>query len=543
MIPGRSRFERGVLLLGAALLAAGCTTGSAARKARVPQSESAATIAAATADFEAGRDAALAGDFACAQEAFARAVDAVRPVGSPPPVDPALIAFSDELYDGILRYEALAAPPEDSGSAENHPAPELEKIEASTASAEAISNARTAVVSDAASSTFDLPIVVNESVLRILATFQNDFHGVFANGLARSGRFVPMIRRIFQEEGIPRDLAQVAMIESSFLPHARSPKAARGLWQFMPKTGRHYGLRSNSVIDERADPEKATRAAAHYLSFLHELFHDWYLAMAAYNAGEGKILRAMERTRLSDFWQLAASGSLRVQTQNYVPAVIAAILISKNPQHYGFEVDYEKPLEYETVALNRPVRLSDLADRDTASLEDLRALNPELKTGVTPQAPEGYELKVPTGARESVQTAFVAAPTARPPATRRHVVRAGETLSSIAARFGVTPTTLAAANGLSVRARLKKGRVVVIPGREVVRVASQRQKKARAQKTLVASAEDSSKPQSYRVRGGDTLYRIAIRHRTTVAELLAVNSLSDSLIRPGDRLKIPARAH
>jgi len=531
-------------LLAAALLGAGCSAVGLSRKHAAAVSPAAVTIAAATSDFQIGRDAALGGDLACAQEAFDRALDAVRPPGSPPPSDPELIAFSAELYDGILRYEALAAPPEDAGTTEGHLAPELEKIETSAASEEAISNARTAVASDPTGSTFDVPIVVNESVLRILATFQNDFHDVVGKGLARSGRFVPMIRQIFQEEGIPRDLAQVAMIESSFLPHARSPKAARGLWQFMPRTGRHYGLRSNAVIDERADPEKATRAAARYLSYLHELFHDWYLAMAAYNAGEGKVLRAMERTRLSDFWQLAASGSLRLQTQNYVPAVIAAILISKNPAHYGFDVDYEKPLEYETVTLDRPVRLGDLADQQLVSLETLQTLNPELRTNVTPRASDGYELKIPKGARESVLAAFAEAPTARPPAERRHVVRAGETLVSIASRFGVSPSRLAAANGLSVRAKLRKGRVVLIPGREVVRVASKRRPKGHAQDQVAAAARpEASRPQSYRVRGGDTLYRIAIRHRTTVAELLAVNNLADVTIRPGDRLKIPGKSH
>jgi len=535
---------RNCLFLTAALLAAGCSTFGGSRKAAALPSPAAPTIAAATADFEAGRDAALAGDFACAQYSFAHALDVVRPAGLPPPSDPELIAFSDELYDGILRYEALAAPPEETGGAEDHIAPELEEIETSVATEEAISNARSAVASDAPEATYDIPIVVNETVLRILATFQNDLHDVIARGLARSGRFVPMIRQVFQEEGIPTDLVQIALIESSFKPHARSSRAAQGIWQFMPRTGRHYGLRSNAVIDERSDPEKATRAAARYLSYLHELFHNWYLAMAAYNAGEGKILRAMERTGLADFWQLATSGSLRAQTQNYVPAVIAAILISKNPAHYGFDVEYENPLEYETVTLDRPVRLRDLADRETVALEELRVLNPELRTDVTPRAPEGYELKVPTGARAGILAAFADAPTARPPALRRHIVLTGETVISIAKRFGVPPASLAAANGLSEPAKLKKGRVLVIPEREVVRVASKKRKKGHAStQTQVAAASQPPGSQSYRVRGGDTLYRIAIRHRTTVAELLAVNSLSEDVtIRPGDRLRIPSKS-
>lgn len=535
---------RNCLFLAAALLGAGCSTFGASRTAAATPSQANVKIAEATADFEAGRDAALAGDFACAQYRFANALDVVRPAGLPPPWDPELIAFSNELYDGILRYEALAAPPEETGGAEDHIAPELAKIEAPVATEEAISNARSAVASDAADATYDIPIVVNETVLRILATFQNDLHDIIARGLARSGRFVPMIRRVFQEEGIPTDLAQVAMIESSFLPHARSRRAAQGIWQFMPRTGRHYGLRSNAVIDERSDPEKATRAAARYLSYLHELFHDWHLAMAAYNAGEGKVLRAMERTGLADFWQLATSRSLRAQTQNYVPAVIAAILISKNPAHYGFDVEYEKPLEYERVTLNRPVRLRDLADQEVATLEALRALNPELRTEVTPRAPEGYELKVPTGGRVGVLAAFGDAPTARPPALRRHVVLSGETVTSIAKRFGVSPASLAAANAIPEQAKLKKGRVLAIPEREVVRVASKKKKKGRASsQTRVAVVRQPPGPRSYRVRGGDTLYRIAIRHGTTVAELLAVNSLSEDVtIRPGDRLRIPSKS-
>ncbi len=201
-------------------------------------------------------------------------------------------------------------------------------------------------------------------------------------------------------------------------------------------------------MDERSDPEKATRAAARYLRFLYDLFHDWYLAMAAYNAGEGKILRTMEKTGLTDFWQLAASGLLKPQTQNYVPAVIASTLIAKNPAHYGFEVEYEKPLSYETLRLDRPVNLRHLAAENGATLEELQRLNPELRSEITPSGPDGYELKVPVGSRETVLVAFAQAPTARPPSFRRHVVKRGETLASIARRFHVPLASLASANSL-----------------------------------------------------------------------------------------------
>jgi membrane-bound lytic murein transglycosylase D len=254
----------------------------------------------------------------------------------------------------------------------------------------------------------------------------------------------------------------------------------------------------------------------------------------------------MQRTGASHFWELAATGAIRPQTQNYVPAVIAATLIARNPAHYGFEVEYEEPLAYETVLLDRPVQLKHLSAAE-AALEELRRLNPELKTSITPRQPEGYELKVPVGTRSEVLLAFAGAPTATFPVSRRHVVRRGETLARIAGRYRVSVATLAAMNGLSRRARVPKGRVLVIPGRfrEATRYASVRHGKGHA-RTLVAS-KSRPKPvgrraaaKHYQVRMGDTLYRIAAQHGTTVATLLAVNSLPSRVkIRPGDRLRIP----
>ena len=234
------------------------------------------------------------------------------------------------------------------------------------------------------------------------------------------------------------------MIESSFLPHARSPKSAQGIWQFMPKTARQYGLTCNASIDERSDPEKATRAAARYLSYLHVLFRDWYLAMAAYNAGEGKVLKAMARTGFTDFWQLAASGQLKAQTQSYVPAVLAMTLISKNPVSTTVSTShFEKPLEYETIVLDRPVSLRSLADNEAVTLEMLQDLNPELRTEITPRDAAGYILKIPAGTREHMALAYAAAPTAKMPTFRRHIARSGETLASIARRYHVRARDLA----------------------------------------------------------------------------------------------------
>lgn len=528
-------------LLALVMAVSACSSSTAARKQAVsktpPPSAASVAMTRAMEEFARGREAALSGDFQCAHEAFGRALESVRPASGAEAPDGELLAFSSDLYEGILRYEALASPVE-MEAAEGQGVPVIAFPETPETTQQALLEARQAVSSDATGTIADIPIVVNDAVLRIVASYQNDLHDIIARGLVRSGRFVPMIQRVFEEEGLPRDLAQVAMVESLFIPHARSPKAACGIWQFMPRTGRQYGLTSNAVVDERNDPEKATRAAARYLGYLHQLFHDWYLAMAAYNAGEGKVLRAMQRTGLSDFWQLAASGLLKPQTQNYVPAIIAATLIAKNPSHYGFEVEYEKPLEYEAVRLNRPVSLRRLAVTEQVPLEELQRLNPELRTDVTPRQPEGYELKVPLGGRSVVLAAFAAAPTARPPAYRRHVARRGETLASIARRFHVSVAALASVNSLPQRGKLARGKAILIPEREPLVAVKKGKGKSHGKAIQVAKA--SPQPKSYRVRGGDTLYRIALRHGLTVAQILAVNTLPASgAIKPGDKLTIP----
>ncbi len=500
-------------------------------------------MAAATEQFQLGRDAALAGDFECARYQFGRAITTLRPPTGPAP-SAQMQSFSYELYEGIQRYEALAGATEEAGTSHGEVTPELAAdIESPDASPEAIAEARQAVASDLPAVRPDVPIVVNDAVLRVIAAFQSDaLHDKIAAGLSRSGRYLPMIHQVFAEEGLPQDLAMIAFIESSFLPHARSPKSAHGIWQFMPRTGRQYGLKSNGIVDERSDPEKATRAAAKYLAYLHEIFDDWYLAMAAYNAGEGKILRAMDRTGARDFWGLARTSAIRKQTQNYVPAFLAAVLISKNPGHYGFEVVLEPALEFETVRLDRPVSLEDVARATKIPVEDLQGLNPELRSPITPQQPEGYELKVPGGSRETLLVALAAVPTARPPSFKTHVAKKGDTLPKIARRYGVPVSTLASANSMTTRSKVARGQEIMVP----VKTASAPAKKSsKSGAVRVARKADApakpAPPKSYKVRDGDTLYQIALRHGTTVAEILAVNGLGGSgPIKPGDKLKIPS---
>jgi len=353
-----------------------------------------------------------------------------------------------------------------------------------------------------------------------------------------------MIHQVFAEEGLPQDLAMIAFIESSFLPLARSNKMAHGIWQFMPRTGRQYGLRSNGIVDERRDFEKSTRAAARYLAYLNEIFGDWYLAMAAYNAGEGKILRAINRTGARDFWHLASTNAIRKQTKNYVPAFLASVLISKNPSHYGFEVVPDPPLEFDTVRLERSISLEDLSKASQFPLEDLQSLNPELLTAVTPQQPEGYDLRIPDGTLGTLSLVVAAIPTTRPPEFKTHVAKKGDTLPKIARRYGVTISSLASANSLSTRARLSRGQEIMVPekARKTAKASTPKVAAAKSNKTTKSAPPAPAAAKSYRVKTGDTLYQIALRHGTTVAEILAINGLGGSgLIKPGDKLKIPSQ--
>lgn len=529
-----------------AFAAAGCAS---APRAAVPASGAAdaspadPAVARAADAFALGREAALSGNFECARFYFNESIADVRPAGEGP-VPQSRIAFSFELWDGIQRYEALAGATEEAGTSHGQVSPELETIENPEATPEEISVAAGEVASAIPTVTSDVPLVVNDPVLRVLAAFQSAaLHDKIAAGLSRSGRYVPMIQRIFAQEGLPQDLAWIAFIESSFLPHARSPRSAQGVWQFMPRTGRQYGLKSNGMVDERSDPEKATRAAARYLSYLHEIFGDWYLVMAAYNAGEGKILRAMEKTGARDFWQLAATPAIRKQTQNYVPAFLASVLISKDPSHYGFDVVLEPPIAFETVRLDRPVDLRTLASGMDLPVEDLQALNPELRSPVTPREADGYDLKVPPGSRETVLQAFAAAPTAVPLSFKTHTAKKGDTLPRIAKHYGVSIAALATANSLSPRARVSRGQEIMIPQKVAATSSAGKSAKSKKPSTKVAAAPaPKPEPRSYRVKTGDTLYRIALSHGVTVAEIVAVNSLGGTpSLKAGDKIAIPAK--
>jgi membrane-bound lytic murein transglycosylase D len=361
--------------------------------------------------------------------------------------------------------------------------------------------------------------------------FQGRLYDFMAGGLERGQRYLPMIRRIFREENVPLDLAYVPLVESAFKSNALSRARARGMWQFMPGTGAEHGLRQDWFIDERSDPEKATRAAAQYLKTLHRMFDgDWALALASYNAGPGRVQRAADRARTEDYWRLTSSTRyLPRETREYVPMIMAAIVIAKNPELYGFEVEASAPLSFEKVTVDQAIDLKYIAEWSGVSVDALRELNPELRRSTTPMA--SHELKVPVGtaptiARQlaSAEALFVKFP--------MHTVKRGETVTTIARRYRVSVAELRAANDLTSRSKLRVSQTLMIP-----------QRPAAGLPTAVARATQTTTPPmaapvTHRVQRGDTLYSIARRYDTTVASLKQANRLRSNTINVGDRLMI-----
>jgi hypothetical protein len=248
---------------------------------------------------------------------------------------------------------------------------------------------------------FDVPIQMNKQVKAYLVYFSTERKAVIMRYLARSTRYLPMIKEVFQEAGLPEDLAYLAMIESGFNNKAYSPAAACGMWQFIKGTGLRYGLSIDSYVDERRDPEKATRAAAQYLLDLYKQFGSWYLAAASYNCGEGRVQRELNQSNHKNFWELSANMCLPTETKNYVPQMIAATIIAKNPEKFGFKnVPYLPPLKIDKVPIKETTSLTAVAVAVNVPSEEVAALNPELLRGITPPDAPSYSLNLPPNSKE-----------------------------------------------------------------------------------------------------------------------------------------------
>ncbi|MCZ6671284.1 MAG: LysM peptidoglycan-binding domain-containing protein [Acidobacteria bacterium] len=379
--------------------------------------------------------------------------------------------------------------------------------------------------------TYDIPVEVNDTVLSWIEIYQTRLRPQFEVGLRNSGRFMPMILKIFAEEGVPLDLAYMAHVESSYKTRAYSRAKAMGIWQFIQSTGRVYGLHRDDWVDDRANPEKATRAAARHLKDLYETFDDWYLAMAAYNAGSGRVRSAIRRTRSRDFWVLRRTRYLRRETRNYVPAILATILIAKDLEKYGFHVEKLSPWEFDLAEVESMTDLRVVAKCAGVDVKEVRELNPELRWLTTPPIKTSYTLRLPAGTKETFAKNYSELPADERVLWVRHRVRRGETLSVIARRYGTTIRGIQGANGIRNRHRIRQNTVLMIPVGPHGRVSA----------SAAVSSPTYKKGQRvrHRVRRGESLSTIARRYRTDVGSLCAWNQLSPtSIIYAGERLTV-----
>jgi membrane-bound lytic murein transglycosylase D len=368
---------------------------------------------------------------------------------------------------------------------------------------------------------YELPLDMNEKVDRWIKYFESDIHERFSTYLSRLGRYGPMIHERLRAAGLPADLVYLAMIESGLNPRAYSRARAVGIWQFIRGTGRLYGLKVDYWVDERRDPFKST---------LYDEFGSWYLAAAAYNAGSGRVRRAIARTGRRDYWDLIRGTSLRRETRSYVPKMIAAAIISKNPEKYGFrDIAPEPPLEFDVAEVPDATSMDVLAEAAGTEEEVMRGLNPEYLRYVTPPDRE-VTIRVPPGKAEVFRVNYASIPADKRVTWLMHVVTRGQTLGQIARRYGTSVAALRAANGNVNPRRIQIGQKLVVPRSGTpTRLASS---------SGQSSTRSAPGPATVTVRRGDTLWSLARRHGVSTTDLMRWNNLNSSTIHPGDRLTV-----
>ncbi|MGE5198334.1 MAG: transglycosylase SLT domain-containing protein, partial [Rhodospirillaceae bacterium] len=537
----------------AVLMAAGCRSSGVVERlpaappppGRVPAPEPGTAAAGAPADpvaaaieasqrlFERGQEEVALGHLSQAKLLFDQALDSLLALPDGARANARLREHFDRLVDRISAYE-IRALAEGDGFAERPSVPASidELLDLSTFDFPAPpSSVREAVESDLLATAHDVPIPPNAKVLAYVDLFQGRLRDWFQASLQRGAPYLPMIQARLRAEGLPLDLAYVPIVESAFRADALSRAKARGFWQLMRGTAVEQGLRYDWYVDERSNPEKSTVAAIKYLKLLNRMFDgDWHLALASYNGGPGTVQRAVKRKGgEADFWPLAESRRyLPRETREYVPMVLASMIIARNPEHYGFTLPPAEPPPVDRVTLSGPVDLRRVAEWAGVPVDEVQRLNPELRRWTTPLRSTSFELAVPGGTGPIVEQRLAELPAEEFTALQWHTVRKGETLQSVANKLKVRRTDLAEANYLSTRARVKPGQRLVIPRAPTTLLAMPADRPepvrgnaagesasalARAQAT--ASSEESSRV-TYRVKRGDTLSSIARLFGTTV---------------------------
>ena len=510
-------------------------------------------IASSDRFFKAGQKELEQGHVEAAKQEFNRAVDVLleSPYGAR--TEPRIREHFDRLVDRISTYEVRALATGDGFTEKKYEPASIDELLAMSATLgtpPAEPGLKDAVQSDLLIGTHDIPIPLNQRVLAYIGLFQGRLHDFIEEGMKRGSKYLPMIQNVFRAEGLPLDLAYVPLVESAFKPNALSRVKAKGVWQFMTGTALENGLRRDWYIDERSDPEKATLAAAKYLRTLSKIFDgDWHLALASYNGGPGRMQRALKTARVDNFWTLTdKSKILPRETREYVPMILAAIVIARNPAQYGFDFESEEPAAFDKVVLPGPVDLRRVAEWTDSSIDDIQALNPELRRWTTPVRETSYELRVPAGTGSTVSARLTDDP-ADLAVFKFYTVKRGETLSLIARKLHVSKDDLAEANYLPALARVSPGQKLMVPHEATVLMAARtdRPVPATEARSTVAHAGQLAEPaamsnrvkDSYAVKRGDTLASIARLYQTTVASIKTWNPrLPVGRLPAGQRLTV-----
>ena len=365
--------------------------------------------------------------------------------------------------------------------------------------------------------TSDLPLVINDQVAGYIGVFSgsSSFRAHMAASLRRESRYRGLLESVLKEEGVPQDLIYLAVAESGFQPQIVNSKGAGGMWQFMTYTGPEYGLSRNGYYDYRFDPEKSTRAYARYIKKLYAEFGDWYLAMAAYDWGPGNIQKAVQRTGYADFWELYRRNAMPAETRAYVPKILAAVIMAKNPETYGLDkLTPSPPVIYDTISTSYSIDLRLVADVTGSTVPELVALNPALLRLLTPPD-TSFDLHIPAGTKDLFTDRLKDIPQDRRKSWRFHVVKSGETLEAIATSLHASSTEIAETNGITAQDPMSAGDELVVP---------------------LETVNFASSPSHYTPRRGDTLVTVADRFNVSTEELRRWNGLASANLRAGHAL-------
>jgi membrane-bound lytic murein transglycosylase D len=470
----------------------------------------------AEAAYRSGVDSYRAGHLDAARESFDSAVDLMLTSGIDIKTDPQLSDEFDHLLSAVNSLE-MAALKQGNGFSPVLEAAPLDAADEVTFPANAELTAKLAAELKTTQS--DFPLVVNDYVAGFISYFTNSpaGHAHLVRSLERAGKYKNMISKDLRDQGLPQDLIYLAVAESGFQPQAMNAHSgAGGMWQFMPFQGA-YGLTHNGYFDERFDPEKSSIAYAKYMKTLYNQFGDWYLAMAAYNWGPGNVQRSVMRTGYADFWELYRRNVLPSATKNYVPGIIAAIIMAKNPSQYGLDkLVPDAEVVSDTVTVDYAIDLRLVADVTDASLQEIVALNPSLLRMTTPRD-MSFDLHIPVGTHDVFTKRLKDIPEEKRSSWRFHVVRDGETLDGIATALHAHANDIAEANGLTAGGDVESGDELVVP---------------------VTSAAAGARPARYAVRRGDTLVTVADRFGVSVEDLRRWNHLSSNVLKPRSSLAV-----